>query len=298
MRRVTVAAVQMACSWNRDENVQKAETFIRQAAHRGAQIILLQELFETPYFCQKEKAEYFALASSAEENVAIRRLRSLAEELRVVLPVSFFERSGQVRYNSMALIDADGKVLGLYRKSHIPDGPGYEEKYYFNPGDLGSRVWKTQYGTIGVGICWDQWYPELARIMVLQGAELLFYPTAIGSEVQDPTIDSMEHWRIVQRGHSGANLVPVIAANRVGTETIDDSRITFYGSSFITDEHGALVEEADRRSETLLVHQFDLDALEQTRLSWGVFRDRRPDIYGPLLSYDGEHRHIGAKGVL
>ena len=292
MRKVKVAAVQMSCSWDREENIRKAESFVRTAAGNGARIILLQELFETPYFCQKEKAEYFALATPVEENPAVRRLSALARELGVVLPVSFFERANQARYNTVAVLDSDGALLGTYRKSHIPDGPGYEEKYYFNPGDLGVKVWRTKYADIGVGICWDQWYPELARSMALQGAEILFYPTAIGSEPLDPSIDSMEHWRTVQRGHAGANLMPVVAANRVGTETIDDSSITFYGSSFIADEHGSLVASADRSSETTLLHEFDLDRIAAVRAAWGIFRDRRPDIYGAVATYDGVHRHV------
>lgn len=296
MRNVTVAAVQMSCSWNREENINKADQLLRMAAAKGAQIILLQELFETPYFCQKEKPEYFDLATEAENNPAIHHFQQVAKALSVVIPVSFFERSNKAHYNSIAVIDADGTVLGIYRKSHIPDGPGYEEKYYFNPGDLGIKVWSTRYGTIGVGICWDQWYPELARAMVLEGAEMLFYPTAIGSEPQDASIDSMEHWRIVQRGHAGANLVPLIVANRVGKEHIDDSSITFYGSSFIADEHGQLVESADRTSETILVHTFDLDAIQRTRSAWGIFRDRRPDLYTTLATYDGKHIHISSKG--
>ncbi|HCM27306.1 MAG: N-carbamoylputrescine amidase [Treponema sp. GWB1_62_6] len=296
MRKATVAAVQFSCTADRGANLAKAEAFVRRAAAAGANIVLLQELFETPYFCQKEKPEFFDLATEAAANPAILRFREVARELGVVLPISFFEKSGPARYNSVAVIDADGEVLGIYRKSHIPDGPGYEEKYYFNPGDLGAKVWKTRYGTIGVGICWDQWFPELARAMVLKGAELLFYPTAIGSEPQDSSIDSMEHWRTVQRGHAGANLVPVIVCNRVGTEKIDDSSITFYGSSFIADGRGALVQSADRGSETILVHSFDLDGLETTRSAWGIFRDRRPDVYGALLSLDGNIRHVGARG--
>jgi len=281
----------MACSGDRDENIRKAERLTREAASRGANIVLLQELFETPYFCQKEKPEFFALAKSPQENPAVARFSALARELGLVIPVSFFERANQAHFNTVAVIDADGSVLGLYRKSHIPDGPGYEEKYYFNPGDLGVRVWDTQYGRIGVGICWDQWYPELARSMVLQGAEILFYPTAIGSEPQDSSLDSMEHWRTVQRGHAGANLVPVVVANRIGREQVDESAITFYGSSFIADEKGALVEAADRVSECILIHEFDLDTLRMTRAAWGIFRDRRPDAYGALLSYDGQNRH-------
>jgi len=291
MRNIKVAAVQMACSGDREANIQKAERLTREAAAKGAQIVLLQELFETPYFCQKEKPEFFALAKSPQENPAVARFSALARELGLVIPVSFFERANQAHFNTVAVIDADGSVLGLYRKSHIPDGPGYEEKYYFNPGDLGIRVWDTRYGRIGVGICWDQWYPELARAMVLQGAEILFYPTAIGSEPQDASLDSMEHWRTVQRGHAGANLVPVVVANRVGREQVAESAITFYGSSFIADEKGALVEAADRVSESILIHEFDLDALRTTRAAWGIFRDRRPDAYGALLSYDGQNRH-------
>ncbi len=296
MRKTTVAAVQFSCVADRGANLAKAEAYVRRAAAAGANIVLLQELFETPYFCQKEKPEFFALATEAAANPAILRFREVARELALVLPISFFEKAGTARYNSVAVIDADGEVLGIYRKSHIPDGPGYEEKYYFNPGDLGAKVWRTRYGTIGVGICWDQWFPELARAMVLKGAELLFYPTAIGSEPQDSSIDSMDHWRTVQRGHAGANLVPVVVCNRVGTEKIDDSSIMFYGSSFIADERGAIVQSADRNAETVLLHEFDLDALETTRSAWGIFRDRRPDVYGTLLSLDGKERHIGALG--
>lgn len=296
MRKVSVAAVQMSCSWVREDNLAKAEACVREAAGKGADIVLLSELFETPYFCQKEKPEYFSLATRAEENPAVRRFAALARELSVVLPISFFEKAGQARYNSVAVIDADGTTLGLYRKSHIPDGPGYEEKYYFNPGDLGAKVWRTKHATIGVGICWDQWYPELARAMALKGAEILFYPTAIGSEPQDASLDSMEHWRTVQRGHAGANILPVVVANRVGRETIDDSSIVFYGSSFIADEKGALAAAAGRSEETILSAEFDLDAIELTRASWGVFRDRRPDVYGPLLSYDGTNPHVGSLG--
>lgn len=296
MRKVTVAATQMSCSWDREENLEKAESLVREAARRGAQVILLQELFETPYFCQEERDEYLLLATEPEENAALRRLSRLAAELSVVLPVSFYERANRARYNSVAVVDADGSVLGVYRKTHIPDGPGYEEKYYFNPGDLGPAVWDTAYGRIGVGICWDQWFPELARSMALMGAELLLYPTAIGSEPQDSSLDSMEHWRTVQRGHAGANLLPLVASNRIGSETIGSSTIRFYGSSFIADQRGALVESAGRDEETVLVHEFDLDEAERTRAAWGVFRDRRPDAYGALLSLDGLRRHVGAAG--
>ena len=222
------------------------------------------------------------------DNTAVNVFSKLAKELNVVLPISFFEKKNQAHYNSMAVIDADGAVLGTYRKTHIPDGPGYEEKYYFNPGDTGFKVWKTRYAKIGVGICWDQWFPETARCMALMGAEILFYPTAIGSEPQDPSYDSKDHWQTVMRGHSAANLMPVVASNRIGTETIDQSSITFYGSSFITDNKGALIAEADRENETVIVTEVDLDVYAAERSSWGLFRDRRPEKYGPLLTLDGK----------
>jgi len=292
VRNVVVAATQMSCSWDRAGNIAHAEALVRQAAGRGAQVILLQELFETPYFCQEERSEYLLLATEREKNEAIARLAPLAAELKVVLPVSFYERANRARYNSVAIIDADGSTLGTYRKTHIPDGPGYEEKFYFNPGDLGPRVWKTAYGTIGVGICWDQWFPELARAMALMGAEILLYPTAIGSEPNNAALDSMEHWRTVQRGHAGANLVPLVASNRTGSEAIGSSTIRFYGSSFIADEHGQLVEFLGRDEEGILLHSFDLDAIEETRSSWGVFRDRRPEAYASLLTLDGVTRRL------
>ncbi|SDU32104.1 N-carbamoylputrescine amidase [Halopseudomonas salegens] len=286
-RPVTVAATQMSCSWDRADNLAKAERLVRQAASQGAQIILIQELFETPYFCQKPNADYLQLATSAEDNPAIRHFQAVAKELKVVLPISFFELAGRARFNSVAIIDADGSNLGIYRKSHIPDGPGYHEKYYFNPGDTGFKVWQTRYARIGVGICWDQWFPESARAMALQGAELLFYPTAIGSEPHDHSINSREHWQRVQQGHAGANLMPLIASNRIGREEQDDYDITFYGSSFIADQFGAKVQELDQQEEGVLVQRFDLDELEHIRSAWGVFRDRRPNLYGPLKSLDG-----------
>ena len=287
-RLVTVAATQMACSWDRAANIAKAEHLVRQAAAQGAQIILIQELFETPYFCQKPNADYLLLATPAEENPAIAHFQQLAAELQVVLPISFFEHRGRARFNSIAIIDADGRNLGIYRKSHIPDGPGYHEKYYFNPGDTGFRVWQTRYAKIGVGICWDQWFPECARSMALLGAEILFYPTAIGTEPHDPLINSCEHWQRVQQGHAGANLMPLIASNRIGREEQDGYDITFYGSSFIADQFGAKVQELNQTEEGVLVQRFDLDALEKIRSAWGVFRDRRPNLYGPLASLDGE----------
>lgn len=286
-RIVTVAATQMACSWDRAANIARAEKLVREAAARGAQIILIQELFETPYFCQKPNPEYLQLATTVEENPAIRHFQKIAAELRVVLPISFFEQAGRARFNSIAIIDADGRLLGVYRKSHIPDGPGYHEKYYFNPGDTGFKVWQTRYAKIGVAICWDQWFPESARSMALLGAELLFYPTAIGSEPHDPTITSRDHWQRVQQGHAGANLMPLIASNRIGREDQGDYHIDFYGSSFIADQFGAKVEELSETEEGVLVHSFDLDQLEHVRSAWGVFRDRRPNLYGPIKTLDG-----------
>lgn len=287
MRQVTVAATQMSCTWDTEDNIRKAERLVRQAAGQGAQIILLQELFETPYFCQKEKPEYYKYAAELEQNRAVAHFRQVAKELGVVLPISFYEKKNYARYNSIAVIDADGAVLGTYRKSHIPDGPGYEEKFYFNPGDTGFKVWNTRYAKIGVGICWDQWYPEAARIMTLMGAELLFYPTAIGSEPQNSAIDSKDHWQICMQGHAAANLIPVVASNRIGTESDDDSSITFYGSSFIAGPTGQKIAEAGRAEEAVLTAAFDLDELEMQRLDWGIFRDRRPDLYQVLGTYDG-----------
>jgi N-carbamoylputrescine amidase len=284
MRKVKVAATQMSCSWNREEVLDKAEELVRKAAAEGANIILLQELFETPYFCQKQKFEYFDLAKPLSENAAVKRFTEVAKELQVVLPISFYEKAGNTAFNTIAIIDADGTILGTYRKTHIPDGLPYAEKFYFTPGDTGFKVWKTKYADIGVGICWDQWFPEAARSMALLGAELLFYPTAIGSE---PTlnIDSKPHWQHAMQGHAAANIMPVIASNRIGTETDDESSMTFYGSSFIADQTGTIVEEADRETESVLVHEFDLDAITQMRREWGVFRDRRPEMYGTLMHH-------------
>ena len=289
MRTVTVAATQMACSWDIPGNIARAEGLIRKAAAEGANIVLIQELFEAPYFCQDQIAEFFDMAKSFEDNPLIAHFASLAAELDVVLPISFFEKAGQAFFNSVGIIDADGSVLGLYRKSHIPDGPGYTEKYYFSPGDTGFEVWQTKHATIGVGICWDQWFPEAARAMALQGAELLFYPTAIGSEPQDPTIDSAAHWQRVMQGHAAANLMPVIASNRIGTEPgRKGTELTFYGSSFIANQTGEKVAEADRTTETVLTATFDLDAIAKQRAAWGLFRDRRPELYTPLLTLDGD----------
>ncbi len=289
MRKITAAAVQMSVPDTREKSIEKADRLVREAAARGANVILLPELFETWYFCQERRYSSYDLALPLEENPAVAHFCGLAGELGVVLPISFYERDETVLYNSVAMIDADGSILGVYRKTHIPDDHFYQEKFYFTPGDTGFKVWDTKFGRIGVGICWDQWFPETARCMALMGAELLLYPTAIGSE---PIIecDSMPHWQRCMQGHSAANLIPVIAANRVGTETVtpdednshQSSALTFYGSSFITDGVGALAECADRESDCVLVHEFDLDALREMRMSWGVFRDRRPEMYGKL----------------
>ena len=284
MRNVTAAVTQMSCSRDREENLQKAERLVRQAAEQGAQIILLQELFETQYFCQTQNFEYMALARPLSESPAVKRLSALAKETETVIPVSFFERYGNTAFNSVAVLDADGSVLGIYRKTHIPDGLPYAEKFYFTPGDTGFRVWNTRYGKIGVGICWDQWFPEAARSMALLGAELICYPTAIGSEPA-LEIDSKDHWQRCMQGHAAANLIPVLASNRIGTETEGESSMTFYGSSFITDETGGIVEEAGRTTETVLVHTFDLDETALRRREWGVFRDRRPEMYGILMTH-------------
>jgi N-carbamoylputrescine amidase len=288
MREVTVAATQFACSWDLPSNADKAEALVRQAAGAGAQVILIQELFAAPYFCITERPEYFDLALPFEAHPLIARFSGLARELGVVLPLSFFERAGVAHFNSLAMIDADGAVLGCYRKSHIPQGPGYEEKYYFSPGDTGFRVWNTAFGKIGVGICWDQWFPEAARAMALQGAEMLLYPTAIGSEPPAPGYDSQPHWEMTMRGHAAANILPVIASNRIGTETAPEgTSVTFYGSSFIADQTGQLREKAGRSDEAVILSTFDLDAISQLRRTWGLFRDRRPDLYQAVATLDG-----------
>ena len=287
MTEIIVAASQMACSWDSAANIAKAEKLVREAAGRGANIVLIQELFETPYFCVDQKLELFALAKSIDENPAVARFQALAAELGVVLPVSVFERANNAYYNSLAMVDADGSILGIYRKSHIPDGPGYQEKFYFNPGDTGFKVWDTRFGRLGVGICWDQWFPECARTMALMGADFLFYPTAIGSEPQDETLDSKDHWQTVMRGHAAANMVPLVASNRIGREQGDAAGITFYGSSFIADHKGQMVAEANRSDETVLTASFDIDRIRAERAGWGFFRDRRPELYAPLLTLDG-----------
>lgn len=288
MRPVTVAAAQFACSWDLPANADRAEALIRQAAGQGAQVVLIQELFEAPYFCITERPEYFRLARPMEGHPLTARFSALARELGVVIPLSFFEQAGPAHFNTVAMIDADGRVLGRYRKTHIPQGPGYEEKFYFSPGDTGYRVWPTAFGRIGVGICWDQWFPEAARAMALLGAEVLLYPTAIGSEPPAPGYDSQPHWETVMRGHAAANILPVIASNRIGTETAPEgTAVTFYGSSFLADQTGAIVARASRDREEVLTATFDLDAIEALRRSWGLFRDRRPETYRAIGTLDG-----------
>lgn len=283
MRQVTLAATQMACGWDRDRNVAAAQELVREAAGRGANVILLQELFETPYFCPDRKKELFAQARPFAGNATIAGMAALAGELGVVLPVSFFEKADGRFFNSLAMIDADGRVLDLYRKSHIPEGPGYEEKFYFAPGDTGFKVWKTRFGTVGAAVCWDQWFPECARALALAGAEMLLYPTAIGNEPQDASIDSRDHWQRVMQGHAAANMLPLAASNRVGTERHEAATMTFYGSSFIADPTGKIVAEAPRDGRAVVTATFDLDTVARQRRSWGLFRDRRPDLYGVLV---------------
>lgn len=288
MRKITFAATQFACSWDAPANIAKAKETVRKAAGQGANVILLQELFETPYFCQDQLADHFGLARPFAENPVIAEMAMLAKELGVVLPVSFFEKAGHAHFNSLAMVDADGSVLGLYRKSHIPDGPGYQEKFYFTPGDTGFKVWKTRFGAIGCGICWDQWFPESARAMALMGAEALLYPTAIGTEPPPaPPVDSRDHWRRVMQGHAGANYVPLIASNRIGTEKGQNGEMTFYGSSFIASPTGEIVSELGRTEEGVTTATFDLDEIARMRASWGLFRDRRPELYGTLNAHHG-----------
>jgi len=290
-RKITVSAIQCPLGGSREENIQRVMGHVRAAAGKGAQVILPPELFEGPYFCRDEKEEYFSWARPFEGNETIARFSRLAAELKVVLPISFFEQAGQAYYNSVAILDADGSVLGLYRKSHIPDGPGYEEKFYFRVGDTGFKVWKTRYGTIGVGICWDQWYPETARAMTLLGAEVLFYPTAIGSEPHDPDLDTKDPWQRAMIGHAVSNVIPVVGANRIGTE----SGQVFYGSSFIANMRGDKVSELGKTEEGTVEATFDLDEYRSKRAAWGFFRDRRPELYGILCTGDGSTRPAGAK---
>jgi len=277
----------MAMSENTPDNVAKAEHYVRMAAAGGSRIILIPELFESEYFCKDLDAVHLKRALPLDDNPTITHFQELAKELNVVLPLSVFERAGNSLFNTVVMVDADGSRMGVYRKSHIPDGPGYTEKYFFSPGDTGFRVWKTQHGRVGVGICWDQWFPEAARAMALAGAQCIIYPTAIGSEPADPSWDSSRHWQRVMQGHAAANIIPVMAANRVGHEKGSTTEITFYGSSFIADYTGEIVAEAGRDTEEVISAEFDVAAIEALRTSWGLFRDRRPDLYGSLLSLDG-----------
>jgi N-carbamoylputrescine amidase len=279
---LVVGAVQIACSDDITANLNKIELHVREAARRGAKLVVLQELFEGPYFCIDIDAAHNKRAKPFKGHPTVARLASLAKELGVVLPVSFFEEDGSRRFNSLSMIDADGKVLGLYRKGHIPDAPGYSEKFYFANGDTGFVVHDTAVGKVGAGICWDQWFPEAARCMVLQGAEILIYPTAIGSEPSDPAWDSRDHWQRVMQGHAGANLTPLIASNRVGIETGKSGAMVFYGSSFIADHTGAKLAEADRVTEGVITASLDMKAIAHLRRIWGVFRDRRNDLYGEI----------------
>ncbi|GGB40394.1 N-carbamoylputrescine amidase [Tistrella bauzanensis] len=284
---LTVAALQMQVEDDRDRNLDRVEDMVRAAAAAGARLVLPQELFELPYFCKDQDPAWFETARPFRDNPAIIRMQALAAELGVVIPVSFFERAGPAFFNSLAMIDADGRVLGLYRKSHIPDGPGYQEKFYFSPGDTGFMVFDTAIGRVGAAICWDQWFPEAARSMALMGADILLYPTAIGSEPQAPDWDSRDHWRRVMQGHAAANIVPVVATNRVGTEVGREATLTFYGSSFVTDATGGIVAEAGRTGDAVVVAEIDLAAARALRASWGLFRDRRPDLYGAVATLDG-----------
>lgn len=290
MSKVKVAAVQMSCSDNVEENIRKAEGFVRQAASEGAKIILLSELFERQYFCQERRYDYYSFAKSVEENDAVVHFKKVAKELGVILPISFYEKDINVLYNSVAMIDDEGEVMGIYRKTHIPDDHFYQEKFYFTPGDTGFTVFETKYGNIGVGICWDQWFPETARSLALMGADIILYPTAIGKE-PILEVDSMEHWRRAMIGHSAANIIPVVAANRIGLEKVvpckennnQESELLFYGSSFMTDQWGALVASAGRDTEEILYAEYDFASNKEDRLSWGVFRDRRPEMYTELF---------------
>ena len=281
-RSITVAAVQAAFGEDMAANIAKVAALVREAAARGAQVILPPELFQGPYFCVSQEERWFATAYPWREHPCVTAMAELAAELGVAIPVSIFERDGPHYYNSLVMIDADGSPLGLYRKSHIPDGPGYQEKYYFRPGDTGFRAWTTRFGRVGTGVCWDQWYPEAARAMTLLGAEVLFYPTAIGSEPHDASLDTRDPWRRAMQGHAVSNVIPVVAANRIGFEPGPGGGQTFYGSSFIADHRGDLVAELGRDEEGVISAQFDLDFLARHRAAWGFFRDRRTDLYGAL----------------
>ena len=288
MSRIQTAVIQMHCTADRAQNLDLAETLVRRAAAGGARIILLPELFEREYFCQQRRYAFYDYAEPLHENAAVKRFCTVAKELAVVLPVCFYERDGMELYNSVAVIDADGSILGVYRKTHIPDDHFYQEKFYFTPGNTGFRIFETRYARLGIGICWDQWFPECARAMALMGAEMLLYPTAIGSEPPAPGYDSQPHWEMAMRGHAAANIMPVVASNRIGREVAPGgTEVTFYGSSFISDHTGQLLAKAGREAEEVLVATVDLDAIAGLRASWGLFRDRRVDLYGAVGSLDG-----------
>lgn len=278
MTQITVAALQLAFSDDIDANIAEVSKLVRDAARQGAKVVLPPELFEGHYFCQVEDEGLFARAKPTAEHKAVTAMQALAAELKVHIPTSFFEADGPHHYNSLAMIDPDGKIMGVYRKSHIPDGPGYEEKFYFRPGNTGFKVWRAQDTTLGVGICWDQWYPETARAMMLMGAEILFYPTAIGNEPHDPDLDTSRLWRRAMVGHAVSNVVPVVAANRIGTENGQ----SFYGHSFICDERGDMLAEFGGGETGVLVATLDIDLAKRHRAAFGFFRDRRPELYGRL----------------
>ncbi len=281
MSKITVAAIQCAFSEDMNENITRTEGFIEQAAKQGAQVVLPPELLQGPYFCREEKDHHFDTAFPAATHPVVTRLSALAKKLGVAIPASIFERDGQHFYNSLAMIDADGEVMGVYRKSHIPDGPGYEEKFYFRPGNTGFKVWDTKFGKLGVGICWDQWFPETARAMMLMGADILFYPTAIGTEPDNPGLDTKDLWQRAMIGHAVSNVVPIVAANRIGTE----HNQTFYGASFISDQRGEKVAEFGRTDTGVLTASFDLAEVRRNRASFGFFRDRRPELYGIISQH-------------
>ncbi len=281
-RKITVAALQSSYGEDMAANIARTRDLVREAAGLGAQVILPSELFQGPYFCVSQEERWFAQAHSWREHPCVAAMSDVAKDLGVAIPVSIFEREGPHYYNSLVMLDADGSPMGVYRKSHIPDGPGYQEKYYFRPGDTGFRVWNTRFGRVGVGICWDQWYPECARAMMLMGAEVLFYPTAIGSEPHDSELDTAEPWRRAMQGHAVSNIVPVVGANRTGHEQVTAAGQSFYGSSFIADHRGDLVASFGREDQGVLSATFDLDFLDKHRAAWGFFRDRRPDLYGSL----------------
>ena len=285
--KIKVAATQMSCTWEIESNIDKATNLIKKAANKGANIILLQELFQTPYFCIQYDEDIFKLAQNYENNKILNQMAELAKKLKVVLPISFFEKDNNAYFNSIAVINSDGNILGKYRKSHIPDGAGYLEKYYFNPGNTGFKVWDTNFGKIGIGICWDQWFPEAARIMALKGAEVLFYPTAIGDEIMSE-YDSSGAWQRVMQGHAAANIMPVVASNRIGSESVKGQVNGFYGKSFICDRSGKIVSEASKDKEEIILADIDTEEDHLFRRNWGLFRDRRIDLYKEILTLEGK----------